>query len=177
MEISKKSKKWRDVNKRYIYEKNQEYMQNNKESIRANKRKYQKNKRKSNPLFKLSSNIRRTLLLCLKNKNFEKNSSTLEILGCTFEEFKQHIESQFENWMTWDNYGDICEKGLYYNCSWDLDHIIPISYATTEEEVYLLNHWSNFQPLCSKVNRWVKKDSIYPLTNLELNITLENSKK
>ena len=87
----------------------------------------------------------------------------------SWEEFKKHIESQFESWMSWENYGNACET-LQPNCSWDLDHIIPISTAKTEEEIYLLNHWSNFQPLCSKVNRWEKKDNIYPVYNLELNI-------
>ena len=169
LEISKNSKKWREDNKEYTFEKNKEYRKNNKEAIKANKRKYEKNKREVNPLFKLSTNLRRNILLCFKNKNFGKNSSTLNIIGCTFEEFKAHIESQFLNWMSWDNYGDICNN-LEYNCSWDLDHIIPISTAKTEEEIYLLNHWSNFQPLCSKVNRWEKKDNIYPVYNLELNI-------
>ena len=168
LEISENSKKWRDVNKEYIAEKNKEYRQNNKESIKATKRKYEKNKRVVNPLFKLSTNLRRTMLLCFKNKNFGKNSSTLNIIGCTFEEFKAHIEKQFLNWMNWENYGN-CEVNEY-NCSWDLDHIIPISCAKTEEEVYLLNHWSNFQPLCSKINRWEKKNNLYPVYNLELNI-------
>lgn len=167
--ILEDGKKWRENNKKYKAEKDKEYRINNKEKINSTKRDYEKNKRETNSLFKLSSNIRRTMLLCFKNKNFGKNSSTLNILGCTFEEFKQHIESQFLNWMSWENYGDACET-LDYNCSWDLDHIIPISSAKTEDEVYMLNHWSNFQPLCSKINRWEKKNIIYPVYNLELNI-------
>ena len=68
---------------------------------------------------------------------------------------KEYIESKFENWMNWDN------KGLYngeFNYGWDVDHIIPISSAKTEEEIILLNHYSNLQPLCSKINRDIKKD-------------------
>lgn len=105
-------------------------------------------------------------------KNLSRNlKSTENILGCTFEEFRQHIERQFENWMSWENRGNICGTELQYNCSWDLDHIIPTSTAETMEEVCLLNHWSNFQPLCSKVNRDVKRATLYPCTNLELGIT------
>lgn len=163
------NKLWRESNKERKYDMDKNYRANNKEKINSNKRVYEKNKRKIDLLYKLSSNIRRTMLLCFKNKNFGKNSSTLNILGCTFEEFKQHIESQFLPWMNWDNYGNACET-LEYNCSWDLDHIIPMSSAETEEEVYLLNHWSNFQPLCSKVNRWEKKDNVYHVYNLELKI-------
>ena len=59
--------------------------------------------------------------------------------------------------MTWDNYG---KYNGCINFGWDIDHIIPISSAKTEEEVYKLNHFSNFQPLCSKVNRDIKKNTI-----------------
>ena len=55
--------------------------------------------------------------------------------------------------MNWEN------RGLYngeLNYGWDLDHIIPICKAKTDEEVYKLNHYTNFQPLCSKINRDIK---------------------
>ena len=61
----------------------------------------------------------------------------LEILGCSFQEFKLHLESQFDEWMNWEN------QGTY----WHMDHIIPISSAQTEEDVWRLNHYTNFQPL------------------------------
>jgi len=57
--------------------------------------------------------------------------------------------------MNWDN------KGLYngnFEYGWDVDHIIPLSSAKTEEEIIRLNHYSNLQPLCSKINRDIKKD-------------------
>lgn len=57
--------------------------------------------------------------------------------------------------MTWDN------KGLYngeLNYGWDIDHIIPLSSANSEDDLYRLNHFTNLQPLCSKVNRDIKKD-------------------
>lgn len=56
--------------------------------------------------------------------------------------------------MNWDN------KGLYngtFNYGWDADHITPIASATCEEDIIKLNHYTNFQPLCSKINRDVKK--------------------
>ena len=66
------------------------------------------------------------------------------------------MESKFENWMTWDN------RGLYngkLNYGWDIDHIIPISSAKSKEDIYRLNHYKNFQPLCSYTNRNIKKAS------------------
>ena len=57
--------------------------------------------------------------------------------------------------MNWEN------KGLYngdLNYGWDIDHIIPISSAFTEVEILKLNHYTNLQPLCSKINRDIKKN-------------------
>jgi hypothetical protein len=59
--------------------------------------------------------------------------------------------------MTWDNYG------LYngeLNYGWDVDHIIPLSSVKTEEELIKLNHYTNLQPLCSKINRYIKRVKI-----------------
>jgi len=81
----------------------------------------------------------------------------LEILGCDIDNFKSYLESKFEDWMTWEN------RGLYngeFNYGWDIDHIIPVSSAKTEEELLLLNHYTNLQPLCSKINRDIKKSNI-----------------
>lgn len=59
--------------------------------------------------------------------------------------------------MSWDNYGIYDGK---LNSGWDIDHIIPLSSANTEEELIKLNHYSNLQPLCSMTNRYIKKDNI-----------------
>jgi hypothetical protein len=131
-----------------------------------------KERKKKDNLYKLTADLRSKLLKYFNRLNVKSEKRrNFDIMGCTFEEFKQHIERQFENWMNWENRGDVCEI-LEPNCSWDLDHIIPLSKAKTEEELYLLNHWSNFQPLCSYVNRYIKRDNVYPVTNLELKITI-----
>jgi hypothetical protein len=59
--------------------------------------------------------------------------------------------------MTWEN------KGLYNgnpNYGWDIDHIIPLSEAKSKDDVIRLNHYTNLQPLCSYINRDVKKNKI-----------------
>ena len=148
------------------------YYENNKEHINNYKNNWLKSKLENDDLFKFISIIRSRVKNGLVRKSISENlKSTDDILGCTFEEFRLHIEKQFLDWMNWENRGNICGTELIYNCSWDLDHIIPTSYAKNEEEVYMLNHWSNFQPLCSKVNRDIKRNTIYPCTNLELKIT------
>jgi hypothetical protein len=109
------------------------------------------------PLFKLTEDIRTTIHHSIQRQGFSKNSITRNILGCSFEEFKQYIELKFEPWMNWENRGNPKNGVLEFNKNWDLDHIIPISSAKTEEDVIKLNHYTNFQPLCSKYNREIKR--------------------
>ena len=68
--------------------------------------------------------------------------------------FKLYIESKFEPWMTWENQGKYESGKLNYG--WDLDHIVPLDSADTEEEILKLNHYTNIQPLCSYTNRNIK---------------------
>ena len=114
-------------------------------------------RKKNDPIFALKYSIRTIIRDSLKQQGLKKNGSkSVDFLGCTIEELKLHLESQFEDWMTWDN------RGLYngeLNYGWDIDHIIPSSTATTPEELYKLNHYTNLQPLCSYVNRVIKRDS------------------
>ena len=95
----------------------------------------------------LSHIVRVTVRHSLKNN---KELSSKEYLGCNIEELKIHIENQFLEGMTWDNYGE-----------WHIDHIIPLKYQnpTLEETIERL-HFSNTQPLwatdnLSKGNRFI----------------------
>ena len=70
------------------------------------------------------------------------------------DEFKKYIKAMFYDnadgrHMTWENYGE-----------WHIDHKIPLASAKTESELISLCHYTNLQPLCSKVNRDIKKDNL-----------------
>jgi hypothetical protein len=142
-EVNRISREW--------YEKNKEYR-------KEYKKKYTNNLRSTDPLVKLKHNISCLLRQSLKKKGYSKKSRTYDILCCSFEELKLHLENQFESWMNWDNYGKY-QKDTF-NFGWDLDHIIPVSSALNEEDIIMLNHYINLQPLCSKFNRDLKKDKI-----------------
>ncbi len=72
----------------------------------------------------------------------DKTDRSIEYLGCTIAEFKQHIESQFKEGMTWKNHGE-----------WHIDHIVPIKYDNpTLEQVIERLHWTNTQPLWANEN-------------------------
>ena len=160
------SKKYYENNKDKIKEYNQEYNQSNKDKIKEKQKEYRENtkdkrrgyekyKRLNDPIYRLTRNIRTLIGKSIKNKGYDKKSKTYEILGITFEEFKLHIESQWEEWMNWNNYGLYNREEKY---GWDFDHIIPLSSVNTEEDIIRLNHYTNFQPLCSYVNRYVKRN-------------------
>lgn len=153
------SKCYKENNKDYINKKAIEHYHKIKETniFKENKRIYFKNKLNNDPLYKLTHYIRCMINTHFKKVGFIKNNNSFEILGCSFEEFKKYIENKFEDWMTWEN------RGLYngeLNYGWDIDHIIPISSTETEEDVIRLNHYTNLQPLCSYVNRVIKKNKI-----------------
>lgn len=163
-----KREKARESNKNYYYRnkeeikarrdgernktKNSEYQKNyrekNKDILREGQKNYMKNKRRTNPLFKLSTNIRNLIKNSFIKRRCVKSNKTSEILGCSFQEFYDHIESKFDDKMRWDNYG------VY----WELDHIVPISSAINIEDILRLNNYLNFQPLEVFENRYIKRN-------------------
>jgi hypothetical protein len=81
-----------------------------------------------------------------------RNMRTEEYVGCSFEEARCRIESQFTRGMTWTNYGSF----------WHLDHIVPLSSfdLNDSKQRMLANHISNLQPLKAKEN--LKKGNKIP---------------
>jgi hypothetical protein len=136
---------------------NREYRKIKKDEVNDHRRQRYRNK-KVDPIYRIATNLRTLIRTSIINQGYKKGKRTQQILGCTFEEFKLHIESQFEPWMSWDNYGNWNGIPTERNTSWDIDHKIPSSHATTEEEIYSLNHYSNLQPLCSYFNRYTKSN-------------------
>jgi len=133
------------------------YSNKNKDILREYYSKYSKEKRENDILYNISCKIRNSIRNSIRNFGHSKKIGTHVILGCSFEDFKLHLESKFDSWMTWEN------RGLYngeLNYGWDIDHIIPLSSAITEDDIIRLNHYTNLQPLCSYINRYIKKDKL-----------------
>lgn len=137
---------------------NRKYRQKNKNNPEYKKKRSERHKKrlKEDPLYKLRISYYRRINKCIKRFS-TRDVYFLTNLGCSLDELKTYLESNFEPWMSWENYG------LYngeLNYGWDIDHIIPLSKAASEDEFYKLSHYKNMQPLCSKTNRDVKKDKI-----------------
>lgn len=125
------------------YRRRSERTRYKKNRAKYNEKRIARTKRKMNndPLYRTSKYIRTAITNSLTRNGFMKRSKTYEILGCTFEEFYVHIERQFLHGMNWENRSE-----------WHIDHIVPISFGTTEEEIVLLNHYTNLRPLWGKDN-------------------------
>jgi len=128
-------KNWTIKNKSRRLEIQKKYRDENKESCLKLVREYKKKKYQTDLIFRLKDNISSSIRRYLTVK---KSKKTIDILGCNIEFFIEYIESKFTDGMTWDNHTKF---------GWHLDHIIPLSSASTEEDLYKLNHYTNYQPL------------------------------
>jgi hypothetical protein len=153
-------KKWRDNNKEYMsnksknwYEENKErrkqylkeYREKNIDKIRKTKRDYERNRKASDPLYKLITNFRTAIWTVLKESNVDKYGHYFDILQYTPEELIIHLEKQFKDDMTWDNYG-----------IWHVDHKLPITSFDIQEmgDEEFMRCWclDNLQPMWGEEN-------------------------
>lgn len=171
-----RDKKYYENNKDYLnqqksvlYQKNKDeilnsrksYYLKNKEIIKKSVAGYQKLRRQADPSFKLRQNISVVIGHSLKiNRGDKHGKSILGFLNYTIDELREHLENQFEPWMTWDNYGKY--EGAEWQDNdpttwkWNIDHIIPQSslpYGSMEEENFQ-KCWAleNLRPLSAKQN-------------------------
>jgi hypothetical protein len=145
--INNQLKEWRKNNPNY----SKEWQKNKNETTKEYYKNYYKNRKQLDSSYRLKCNIRTRISQTLSG--YSKAKPTLHILGVNnYDEFKQHIESKFQEGMNWNNYG-------YGENKWVIDHITPISSAISEDEIYKLNHHSNLQPLWWRENM-IKSDNI-----------------
>jgi hypothetical protein len=128
--VKSAQEKWKEYNKKWKV--------NNLEKLKESRKKYNQN-----PKTKITESVRHRIKKYMLIKNITKKNKTFEIVGCTPDELKLHLEGLFVEGMSWDNYG-------FYG--WHIDHKIPLSSANTEEELLSLCHFSNLQPLWAEDN-------------------------
>ena len=146
----KEAKIYRDSHKEKTLKYKRVYYLNNKKEIIIKHNEYQKQRRLNNINFRIVSVLRTQLGQALKNNL--KAGHTLDLLGCSIEFLKKHLESQFKDGMNWDNRG---------NNGWHIDHIRPcctfnLSDPKQQEQCF---HYTNLQPLWKLDN--LKKSKKY----------------
>jgi hypothetical protein len=117
------------------------WMEKNKDKFKIYQRKYMKQRRKTDISFRIQSNLRTRIWNALKYNR--KSNSTTNLLGCSIENFRLHIQSKFQDGMTWENYGE-----------WHIDHILPCaSFDLSDfEQQKVCFHHTNLQPLWAEEN-------------------------
>lgn len=149
-----KSKNHYESNKDTIKTKALIYYKNNRVKANECRAKYQKEKSKTDPIFLLKRRCRSRIYDALRKKGWTKKRKFAEYLGCSEQEFKDHIESLFTEGMTWEK---------LHNGEIHIDHHFPLSLAETEEDVYRLCHYKNLKPMWAMDN--IKKSNKLPENN------------
>lgn len=139
-EYCKHRERYREAGRVYYKENKEAQMQ--QQYVRRRKRALE------DPSYLIADRLRGRIGHALKESG--KSAHTIELLGCDIDFFKQYLEAQFTDGMTWDNYG-------YYG--WHMDHKTPLSWFDLENPVAqkVAMHYSNVQPLWGHDN-FVKGD-------------------
>lgn len=127
---------------------------------RANKRSqraaYMRARRANDPQTKLSENIRRRIHDAING--LSRSAKTRSLIGCSFSDLRAHLEAQFTDGMTWENYGPV----------WHVDHRRPCASfdLTKTEQQHECFHFTNLQPMFASDN--VRKSATYtdPVTGI-----------
>lgn len=116
--------------------KQREYRSKNKEKLNAESIANKKIRYKYDPYWRALRQIQSRFRIAITRGGYTEKSSLYTILGCDWSVFKAHIESQFKSGMSWGNRSD-----------WHIDHKLPLSLASTENEMLKLWDYKNLQPL------------------------------
>jgi len=146
-----RKKEIQDYNKDYYRFNKEKELKRNKDWRNSHKIElieYYKNKKQINKNF--------WILHCLRsriNKSLKRNSKsrhTLDLIGCSINFLKKHLQSKFKSGMSWSNYG-----------KWHVDHIRPCASFDLSKELEQRKcfHYTNLQPLWALEN--LRKSSKY----------------
>jgi len=142
---SENHKKWSENNREYLTEYHKKWRTENVDKWRKTKRDYEKNRKDSDPLYKLVANFRTAIYTVLKESNVDKYGHYFDVLQYTPKELINHLEKQFKDDMTWDNYG-----------IWHVDHKSPITSFDIQEmgDEEFMRCWclDNLQPMWGEEN-------------------------
>lgn len=128
------------------------YLKNihNLKNKREREKKYHHYKMKTDINYRLRKALRNRVNATVLDRGWTKSVKTLDLVGCTIKHLKEHLQKQFIDNMSWDNYGE-----------WHIDHIKPCAAFNLEDpiEQKVCFHYSNLQPLWA-VDNFKKHDKI-----------------
>lgn len=159
---------WAKNNDKKWYKKNREkklrYLEENKEERKAKAKVYKANNRdkinkwkrdkmESDINFRIAERCRSRIHGALNGSR--KSRKTFDLIGCSPEELREHLENQFKEGMDWGNWGVH---------GWHIDHIRPCAsfdLSDPKQQVECF-HYTNLQPLWADENRtkWAKWEGV-----------------
>lgn len=145
--LLEKSKKWRENNPNKVRDYGKEYSRRwraaNPDRAKENARNCQR-RRREDPIKRLEDSIKNGFYRGIRG--ISKAGHTFELLGYSLEELKSHIERQFTDGMSWENYGE-----------WHVDHKIPLAAHNykSSDDIDFKRAWSlkNLQPMWGSENK------------------------
>lgn len=148
------------------YKNGRDWRGKNKDRAKQLWNKWDNNRRKTDPVYNLQRNVMHAIVASVRKYGFKNlqtqklNKTIFDHLPYTAEELKFHIESLWESWMNWSNYGKFDAN----KSTWQIDHIIPQSalpFADMKEENFQkLWALSNLRPLETVAN--IRKSNKMP---------------
>lgn len=137
---------YNNTHKEEISKMKREWANNPINKERRNKRSLERTK--NDPIYHLRTILSRSVNKALKRSNNKKDKSIMNYLPYSINELKKSLESQFEPWMNWENYGGLSNNK---EKTWWIDHIIPQSalpYSSmTDENFFKCWDLNNLRPL------------------------------
>ena len=142
-QIEASRKKWLELNKEHKKEMDRKYQKEHRETKREYYREYIKKRKQEDKIFKIKCNVRNVIYYSFLRKRYKKSEHTNELLGCSIDYFTNHLLETFKKRYGYEYDGK--EKV-------HIDHIKPLKYANTEEEIIGLCHYTNLQLLKAEDN-------------------------
>lgn len=139
------SKKYRRKHQPEINKNRKRYVTRNRSRINDLFRKWKYKKYHSDPCFKIVALQRYRIWICIKRSQAIKKSKSMDLLGCTSEQLKKHLEVLWTEGMDWRNYGKY---------GWHVDHIKPLCSfdLTDKDQQKTAFHFTNLQPMWAEDN-------------------------
>jgi hypothetical protein len=111
--------------------------------VRKRGNEYIKRRYAKDPQFALAYKVRARVYQAIQKGGASKTGRTEELIGCSFDFLRQHIERQFKGKMSWDNPG-----------SFHIDHIVPLAALdlANPEQLKVACNWQNMRPLAPRKN-------------------------
>tara|TARA_S200000501_G_scaffold277432_1_gene261265 strand:- start:365 stop:1642 length:1278 start_codon:yes stop_codon:yes gene_type:complete len=137
-------RKYREKNIEKVKERFDDWKDRNKDAYRESRTTYLREKRRNDPIFRMQHNLRSRVHWALTHQETTKDETTMKLVGCDLDTLVDFLESNFDNHMSWENYGE-----------WHVDHIRPCAsfHLGEDGQQKVCFNWRNLFPLWGEDNQ------------------------